>query len=150
MRCSCSCTIKIPILYLFFTIIVTPRIYYGLKNFFYKPLCCRTFDVITFATKAGVNFNHSALKWIDEYKMKNAFPPTGNVTYSINVCSDGEPHEGVYCSTQSCNLFGCNCDGSCFSNNKNLTATEMFRLKYGHLLSIESNYTFGLRIVKLH
>lgn len=142
-----SCTFEIPILLIFFVILANRQINRMLINFFYAPICC-PFDFIKFVKKPNVNFNDSALSLINMFKGEYFYPLTGNITYySIKICQDGEPHDGIYCSTGRCNMVGCNCDGSCFSNNKNLTATEMFKLKYGDFFSIESYWTSPINII---
>ncbi|KAL4120654.1 hypothetical protein QTP88_013305 [Uroleucon formosanum] len=41
---------------------------------------------------------------------------TGLCSYSL--CSPGYiQKKGVYCATDSCNVFGCNCDGECINDN---------------------------------
>lgn len=63
----------------------------------------------------------------------------------IEVCNDGEYREGVHCGTQSCNMLGCDCDGSCFGGNGD--ATENFKARHGsrvrHVLDPRHNAFAG-------
>lgn len=103
------------------------------SDFFGK--CCNRKTEISFRPKENMSALEASAPNLYKNSNGGRFVPVGS-PFTVKVCNDGEPHEGVYCSTASCNIIGCNCDGLCYNNKIGLDATAMFRHKYGHLVDI--------------
>lgn len=43
----------------------------------------------------------------------------GNLALDDRICLNGLKPSGMYCATGTCNMFGFNCDGHCFTGNNN-------------------------------
>ncbi len=101
------------------------------------PTSCPMITYVIFTVRPNVDLKVSAPKLAaSTNSVKNIF---GKYQFSdANICEDGEPHtEGWYCSSGKCNIFGKNCDGPCWTNDKNLTAEEMFLHNYGEFVEFE-------------
>lgn len=65
-------------------------------------LCCPTYTVTEIVARKNIKAIASMLKY-------------SNIE-DREFCGDGREHDGDFCATQSCNIFGCNCDGHCFGD----------------------------------
>lgn len=119
--------------WLFVYIIVVLTLKISIDKLFIESNCCRLKDSIVFSAKPNIEISNY-IHWCFYRKYYNPSYYTNH--YYVNVCKDGEPHEGWYCSTKPCNIFGCNCGAPCYSNDKNLTGSEIFRSKYKEFINI--------------
>lgn len=61
----------------------------------------------------------------------------------IEVCNDGQQHDGTYCGYGPCNMFGCNCDGGCREGDP----LSMFMDRYKSIVRKARTTTFWENLV---
>lgn len=67
-----------------------------------SALCCPTYTATEILERKNIKAIASMLKY-------------SNIA-DREFCGDGREHDGKFCATQECNIFGCNCDGHCFGD----------------------------------
>lgn len=69
-----------------------------------------------------------------EYKCTGSSTETVNFFSKLDcystICLDGRIKVGRFCTSGNCNIFGCACDGACYSNDSNSwdRAKQLFKM----------------------